>query len=86
MTEDEIVGWHHQLHGHEFEQTLGDSEGQRRLACCSPWGCKGSDMTWLNNNNRIKYLMLTFIVFSDEIGGKNQISCLLMSILLFVVV
>ena len=43
-------------------------------------------MTWLNNNNRIKYLMLTFIVFSDEIGGKNQISCLLMSILLFVVV
>ena len=35
VTEDEMVGWHHRLHGHEFEQTLGDSEGQGRLACCS---------------------------------------------------
>ena len=33
-----MVGWHHQLNGHEFEQTLGDSEGQGSLACCSPWG------------------------------------------------
>ena len=45
MTEDEIVGWCHQLNGHEFEQTLGDSEGQRSLACCSPWGRKELDMT-----------------------------------------
>ena len=37
-TEDETVGWHHQLNGHEFEQTLGDSKGQRSLACFSPWG------------------------------------------------
>ena len=44
MTEDEMVGWHHQLNGHKFEQTLGDSEGRARLACCSPWGCKESDM------------------------------------------
>ena len=36
MTEDEMVGWHHRLKGHEFEQTLGDSEGQGRLAWCSP--------------------------------------------------
>ena len=36
MTEDEMVGWHHQLHGHELEQTLGDSQGQGSLACCSP--------------------------------------------------
>ena len=36
--EDEMVGWHHQLNGHEFEQALGDSEGQGSLACCSPWG------------------------------------------------
>ena len=36
-TEDEMVGWHHQLNGHEFEQTLGDSEGQGSLARCSPW-------------------------------------------------
>ena len=38
MTEDEMVGWHHQLDGHEFEQTLGDSEGQGSLACCKSWG------------------------------------------------
>ena len=38
MTEDEMVGWHHRLNGHEFEQTLEDSEGQGSLACCSPWG------------------------------------------------
>ena len=52
MTEDEMVGWHQRLNGHEFEQAPGDSEGQRSLACCSPWGCKELDMTyWLNNNN-----------------------------------
>jgi len=45
VTKDEMVGWHHRLSGHEFEQTLGDSEGQGRLACCSSWGCKGSDTT-----------------------------------------
>jgi len=37
MTEDEMIGWHHLLSGHDFEQTLGDSEGLRRLVCCSPW-------------------------------------------------
>ena len=52
MTEDETVGWHHWLNGYEFEQAPGVGEGQGRLACCSPWGCKESDMTeWLNNNN-----------------------------------
>ena len=45
MTEDEVVGWHHGLNGHELEQTLGDSEGQGSLACCSPWGHKQPDMT-----------------------------------------
>ena len=45
MTEDEMVGWHHQLNGHEFVQTPEDSEGQGGLACCSPWGCKVSDVT-----------------------------------------
>ena len=38
MTEDEMVAWHHRLNGHEFEQALGDSEGQGSLVCCSPWG------------------------------------------------
>ena len=40
VTENEMVGWHHRLNGHEFEQTLGDTEGQGSLACCSPWGYK----------------------------------------------
>ena len=49
MTEDEMVGWHHWLNGHEFEQTLGAGDGQGGLACCSPWGRKESDMTeWMN--------------------------------------
>ena len=43
VTEDEMVGWHYQLNGHEFEQTPGDSEGQGSLVCCSPWGHKESD-------------------------------------------
>ena len=45
MTEDERVGWHHRLNVHEFEQAPGDGEGQRSLACCSPWGCEELDMT-----------------------------------------
>ena len=52
---DEMVGWHHQLTGHEFGQALGDGEGQRSLACCSPWGSKESDPTErLNNNKSLK--------------------------------
>ena len=51
-TEDQIIGWHHWLNEHEFEQTLGDGEGQEGLVCCSPWGHKELDMTeWLNNNS-----------------------------------
>ena len=49
-TENEMVDWHHQLNGHKFEQSPGNSEGQGSLACCSPWGLKQSDTTeWLNN-------------------------------------
>ena len=51
MTEDKMTGWHHQLNGHEFEQVLGDGEEQGSLACCSPWGCKESDMTERLNNS-----------------------------------
>ena len=40
MTEDKMAGWHHRLNGHEFEQVLGDSEGQGSLTCCGPWGHK----------------------------------------------
>ena len=53
-SEDEMAGWHHRYDGHELGQTSGGGEGQRGLACCSPWGHKESDTTWwLNNNNRI---------------------------------
>ena len=52
MTEDEMVGWYHQLSGHEFEQTPGASEGQGSLACSGSWGLKDLDATHqLNNNN-----------------------------------
>ena len=54
-TEDEMVGWHHRLNGHEFERAPGAGEGQGSLVCCSPWGHKESDMTeQLNNNNKLK--------------------------------
>ena len=45
MTEDEMVGWHHQLTGHEFKKAPEDGAEQGILACCSPWSCKESDMT-----------------------------------------
>ena len=45
QTEEEMFGWHHWLNGHEFEQTLGNSEGQGNLVCCSSWGCKESNTT-----------------------------------------
>ena len=49
MTEDDMVGCHHQLDGHEFEQVQGVDDGQGSLACCSPWDGKDSDTTeWLN--------------------------------------
>ena len=51
VTEDETFGWHHQLNGHEFEQTPGVSEGQGKMVCCSPWGRKESDTTDRLNNN-----------------------------------
>ena len=54
MTEDEMVGWHHQLNGHELEQTLGDSQGQGSLVCCSPWGRKESDTSEELKSNKVK--------------------------------
>ena len=56
-TEDEMVGWHHQLNEHEFEQAPRNGEGQGSLACCSPWSQKELDVTaWLNNNNSGFYI------------------------------
>ena len=53
MTENEMVGQHHQLNGHEFEQTPGDGEGQGSLACCTPCGRKESDATERLDNSNI---------------------------------
>ena len=66
VIEDEMVGWHHWLNGHEFEQTQRDGEGQGGLAYCSSWGCKELDRTaWLNNNNSaFKKYFLPFCRFS----------------------
>ena len=68
MTENEMVGWHHWFNGHEFEQTLGDTEGQGSLVCCSSWDHKGSDTTeWLDSHNTWKNK------FSKE--NQNHIFC-----------
>ena len=57
MTKDGMVGWHHGLNGHEFEQTPRDSEGQGSMECCNAWGRKELDPTLrLNNNNLLNLL------------------------------
>ena len=53
MTEDEMVGWHHRLNGHDFEQAPGDGEGQGSLECCNPQGSKELDTTYRLNKNKI---------------------------------
>ena len=73
MTEDEMVGWHHQLNGHEFEQALGDGEGQGRLVCCSSWGHEELDTSVLQKNkchlgshfssNHVEHLFLCLLAF-----------------------
>ena len=72
-TENEMVRWHHRLNGHEFEQTLGYSEGQRSLACCSPWGhsqTQLSDQTLLRI--QWEYCIEHYIW---EYSVKNETSC-----------
>ena len=69
MTEDEMVGCHHQLNGHEFEQTQEGSEGQGSLVCCSPWGCKESDTTYRLNNKWAcgpSYNHTHFVIYSES--------------------
>ena len=65
-----MVGWHHQLNGHEFEQTLRDSEGQRSLVCCSPWGYKESDTTERLNNNSPLHPVLPSENTSDSLSSN----------------
>ena len=72
MTEDDMVRWHHQLNGPKFEQTLGNGEGQRSLACCSQWG-KELDMTKRLNNNiiwlclKLKISFITILILSKKL-------------------
>ena len=56
MTEEEMVGWQHQLNGHEFEQTPGVGDGQGSLVCCSPWSCKELATTELLNKSPKQFL------------------------------
>ena len=63
MTEDEMVGWYHQLNGQEFEQPLGDSGRQGSLVCCSPWGHKELDTIERLNNNRSKGRVVFITIF-----------------------
>ena len=61
MTEDEMVGWHHQLDGHEFEQAPGDGEEQGNLACCSPWCRKELDTTERLNNKQAMTIITYYL-------------------------
>ena len=81
MTEDEVVGWHHWLNGHEFEQAPGDGDGQGGMACYSPWDHKELDTTeQLNNNSNIcqaemslfPFCSLSFACFSPSNGTGNH--------------
>ena len=72
-TENEMVGWHDQLNGHEFEQAPGDSEGQWSLACCSSWGCKESDSTYWLNNNKNRSIEIIQSLFTYHSGIINMI-------------
>ena len=69
VTEDEMVGWHHPLNGHEFEQTLGYGKGHGSLACCSPWGCKELNWTTVTQKRGSKQEHPKFIVESS--GSKR---------------
>ena len=66
MTEDEMVGWHHRLNGHEFEQTLGVDDGQGSLMCCSPWGCKESDTTERLHFFTVKAMVFPVVMYGCE--------------------
>ena len=68
-----MIGWHHRLREQEFDQTLGDSEGQGSLVCCSPWSHKESDTTErLNNNNN--QLVLTSRIIPTLGGGCEHLA------------
>ena len=69
-TEDEMVGWHHQLDGHEFEQALGVDDGQESLTCCSPWACKESDMA--EQLNWTEFYFIDLYIYPGEDMVRNR--------------
>jgi len=74
-TDDEMVGWHHWLSGHEFEQTLGDGERWESLVCCSSWSCKESDVAQQLNNEQCKstvWLMYYPLLSLVSMNGLSQ--------------
>ena len=77
-TEDEMVGWHHRLDGHEFEQTLGVGDAQGSLVCCSPWGHKESDRTerlnWTELDMQYSHVTYTLNVIKN-VQWKVTFSC-----------
>ena len=75
VTEDEMVQWHHHLKGHEFEQTLGDNEGQGSLMCCSSWGSKELDTTewlWPLNDCETTRLLFLSLVISISLTASSK--------------
>ena len=73
MTEDKMVGWHHQLNGGEFEQTQGDSEEQGSLECCRSWGCKESYTNeQLNNSNILNEKEIAYIFEKGKFLKMNS--------------
>ena len=65
--EDEMIGWHYQLNGQEFEQTPGGGEGQASPVCCIPWGCQESNSTERLNNNNNKFTKTMCFYFNAQI-------------------
>ena len=81
MTEDEMVGWHHQLNGYKFEQALGVGDGQASLACCSLWVCKESDPTEpLNWTDRIIAYNLGGHDMDYDMISRSTYMCLFLSV------
>ena len=73
-TGDEMVGWHHWLNGHEFEQALGVGDGQGSLMCCSPWDHKESDMTGQLNWTGMLEMKFNFLLHTNEKTGIKRLS------------
>ena len=74
MAENEMIEWHHQFSGHEFEQALGDGEGQGSLASCSPWGCKELDMTSNWRATQMLRKSYDFSPYSEDVVYYNDSS------------